>query len=51
MRSNAVGRDDIIKYIKSIQISWLGHVECMKGVRMPRTILYAPMGGTQNSGR
>jgi hypothetical protein len=40
-----IGNSDIIRFIKSRRITWLGHVMRMDGGRMPRRILeWKPMG-------
>jgi len=40
-----IGNADIVRFIKSRRIAWLGHVMRMDGMRMPRRILeWKPMG-------
>jgi len=40
-----IGNADIVRFIKSRRIAWLGHVTRMDGMRMPRRILeWKPMG-------
>ena len=40
-----IGNGDIVRFIKSRRIAWLGHVTRMDGMRMPRRILeWKPMG-------
>ena len=40
-----IGNADIVRFIKSRWITWLGHVTRMDGGRMPRRILeWKPMG-------
>ena len=41
-----IGNADIVRYIKSRRMAWLGHVIRMDGGGMPRRILeWKPMGG------
>ena len=40
-----IGNADIVRFIKSRRIAWLGHVTWMDGMRMPRRILeWKPIG-------
>ena len=40
-----IGNADIVRFIKSRRIAWLGHVTRMDGIRMPRRILeWKPIG-------
>ena len=40
-----IGNADIVRFIKSRKIDWLGHVTRMDGMRMPRRLLeWKPMG-------
>jgi len=41
-----IGNADIVRFIESRRIAWLGHVTRMDGMRMPRRILeWKPIGG------
>ena len=40
-----IGNADIVRFVKSTRMAWLGHVMRMDGGRMPRRILeWKPMG-------
>jgi hypothetical protein len=49
--NNLLGHADLVRFIKSQRLSWLGHVERMEEQRMPRKILKNKMRGTKRKGR
>ena len=46
-----IGGQDLLRHIKSARIRWLGHVSCMNGMRMPKTILSGMILGKRRKGR
>jgi hypothetical protein len=47
---NLLGHADLVRFIKSQRLSWLGHVERMEEKRMPKKILKDKMHGTKRKG-
>jgi hypothetical protein len=45
------GGENIVKWIKGQRISWLGHLERVEEVRMPKKIFTQEMEGTTRRGR
>jgi hypothetical protein len=43
--------EDIVRFVKSRQLAWLGHVEWMGEERMPRKLLHGRIEGRQKCGR
>jgi len=43
--------ENIVKWIKGQRLSWLGHLERMKGDRMPKKIFTQELEGTRRRGR
>ena len=43
--------ENIVKWIKGQRISWLGHLERMEEVRMPKKIFTQELEGTRRRGR
>jgi len=43
--------ENIVKWIKEQRISWLGHLQRMKEVRLPRKIFTQELEGTRRRGR
>jgi hypothetical protein len=43
--------ENIVKWIKGQRISWLGHLERMEEVRMPKKIFTQKLEGTRRRGR
>jgi hypothetical protein len=39
--------EDIVKFVKSRRLAWLGHIERMKEERMPRNMLHGRMEGNR----
>jgi hypothetical protein len=46
-----IGNADLVRFIKSIRIAWLGHVMRMDDKRTPKRILQWKPIGTRNRGR
>jgi hypothetical protein len=46
-----MGYDNIIGFVKTLRLEWLGHVERMHSGRMHKMILKARMGGGRKRGR
>jgi hypothetical protein len=43
--------EDIVKFVKSLRLAWLGHVERMDEERMSRKLLHGKMEGRRSRGR
>jgi hypothetical protein len=43
--------ENIVKWIKGQKVSWLGHLERMEEVRMPKKIFTEELEGTRRRGR
>jgi hypothetical protein len=48
---SSLGHADLVRFMKSQTLSWLGHVERMEEQRMPKNILKDKMHGTKRKGR
>jgi hypothetical protein len=46
-----LGGEDIVKFVKSRRLAWLGHVERMEEERMLRKLLHGRMEGRRRRGR
>jgi hypothetical protein len=43
--------EDIVRFVKSRRLAWLGHVERMGEVRIPRMLLHGGIEGRRRRGR
>jgi hypothetical protein len=50
-RNELIGNADIVRFIKSRRIAWLGHVMRMDDKRTPKRILQWKPAGTRTRGR
>jgi hypothetical protein len=48
---NCLKGEDIVRYVKSRRMAWLGHVERMGEERMPRKLLHGRIEGRWRRGR
>jgi hypothetical protein len=48
---NLLGHADLVRFIKSQRLSWLGHVERIEDKRMPKKLLKDEMHGSKRKGR
>jgi hypothetical protein len=46
-----LGGEDVVKFVKSRRLTWLGHVERMEDEKMSRKLLHGRMEGRRSRGR
>ena len=51
MENQILGGEDLVRYIKSMKLRWIGHDERMEDGRMPKRLMHNDIMGVRKRGR